>query len=286
MRYVVSEDNELSRKLADHLECRLIVPEVRIFSDGEQKITLPKLRKNSKIVVIQYAYPETNSRIMRSLMIISRLKEITDDITLAIPYMPYARQDKEFLKGEIITSKAISKLYNRFELKILTVDIHSKLVLKFFKNIEDISAVNVIGDYCSKIRLNNPVVVSPDMFWKKQASILARYIHADSFALNKFRDRKTGKLKILSSKTLPIKGRDIILCDDMISTGKSMILAAKFCKKNKSGKIIAICTHGLFIKDAKKKIKESGISKIIYTNTSNEKDYSIDISKTIAERLV
>lgn len=286
LNYIISEKNILSEKIAKYLNGKLIIPEVRIFPDGEQKILLPKIKNNSKIIVIINSYPKLDSNIIRSFLLISKLKEISQKITLIIPYMPYARQDKEFLPGEIITSKIIANLYNKLNIeRILVVDIHSNLVLKFFKNIHNISAVKTLGDYCSKMKLNHPIVVSPDLFWKKHAESLADCLDSESFALNKFRDRRTGLLKILPSKVLPIKGRDVIIFDDMISTGQSMILAAKFCKKNKCGKIVAVCTHGLLVNDAEKNMRNAGISKIICTNTIYQRKDSVDISRIIIENL-
>lgn len=286
MNYVIAENNDLNRKITKSIKGRLIVPEVRIFPDGEQKILLPNIKKNSRIIVIQNFHTELDSSIVKSLIIISKLKEFSNRITLIIPYMPYARQDKEFLSGEIITSKFIANLYNKFKLeKILVVDIHSNIVLKFFNNIQNLSTTNTIGDYCSKIKLNKPVIVAPDLFWKKHAQKLARRLHTESFALNKFRDRRSGKVKILPSKFIPVKGRDIILFDDMISTGQSMILAASFCKKKRCGKIIAVCTHGLLIKDVKRRMKEAGISEIICTNSIGHGQSFIDISKIIIDNL-
>lgn len=286
LKYVIAENNDLSKNIAKQLNGKLIIPQIRIFPDGEQKILLPRIKKNSKIIIIHDSYPKLDSSIIKTILLVSKLKEISQKIILVIPYMPYARQDKEFLSGEIVTPKVIANLYNKLKLeKIIVIDIHSNLVLKYFKNIQNISAVDEIGKQCAKIRLKNPIIISPDLFWKKQAKKLASILNTESFALNKFRDRKTGKLRILPTKSIPMRNRDIILFDDMISTGQSIILAANFCKKNNCRNIIAVCTHGLLINDAEKRMKKSGISKILYTNTIPKPNYSVDISNIIIKNL-
>lgn len=284
--YVIAEKSDLSLKISKYFNAKLVIPQGKIFPDGEQKIILPRIKNKSKIFIIINSYPHLDSSIIKSFLLISKFQEKSNKITLIIPYLPYARQDKEFRSGEIITSKTIANLYNKLRLeKILVVDIHSNIVLNFFRKICNVSAINIISDYCSKMKFGNPVIVAPDLFWKNHAEMLAKSLKTESFALNKFRNRDTGELTILPSKTIPIKHRNIILFDDMISTGNSMIKAANYCKNMGCAKIIAVCTHGILVNDAQKKMKRAGISEIIYTNTINSDKYSIDISKAIIENL-
>ena len=108
----------------------------------------------------------------------------------------------------------------------------------------------------------------------------------DFIALEKHRDRKTGKVEIKTKKHDGVKGRDMIIVDDMISTGGSIAKAAEFLKKQKSGKIYACCTHALLIGDAEKNITKAGVAKIISTNTIPGKTSLVDVSSIIVKALV
>src|SRR5574338_735686 len=101
----------------------------------------------------------------------------------------------------------------------------------------------------------------------ERARNFANLLGTDFIALDKHRDRKTGEVTIKTTDHHEVKGRDLILVDDMISTGGSIMKASQYLKKQKCGKIYACCTHALLIGDAEKKIKKAGVTKIISTNS-------------------
>ena len=143
--------------------------------------------------------------------------------------MGYARQDREFLDGEIITIGVVGKLLKASGVKkVLTVDIHSKLALKELKiPSENVSAMKGLVKYFQKMKMRDVLVVSPDLGGKERAKAFASLLKTDFIALKKHRDRKTGKVNILSEK-VGVKNRDLILVDDMISTGGSIVKATNF----------------------------------------------------------
>ena len=100
----------------------------------------------------------------------------------------------------------------------------------------------------------------------------------------KQRDRKTGKVNILSGK-VEVKNRDLIIVDDMISTGGSIIKATQFLKKQKCKRVFVACTHALLVNDAAKKIKSAGVTQIISTNTIPGDSAKVDVSKVISDAL-
>ena len=104
-------------------------------------------------------------------------------------------------------------------------------------------------------------------------------------ALKKSRDRDTGEVSIDEKLDSSIVGRDVILVDDMISSGDSIIKACRVLKKNRSGKIYVMCAHALLIGDAIQKIKASGIEDLIATNSIPNKWAKVDISPIISANL-
>jgi ribose-phosphate pyrophosphokinase len=277
----------LAKRIASKLKSKFVGCELRVFPDGESKITL-KDKPKGRTIVVQSIYPPVDSNLIRSLAIVSQARSCSSQVYAVIPYMGYARQDKQFLPGEIITMELVAKMFKAAgATKIIVVDIHSVTALKHLQiPAKNVSAIEELVKYFKKLSLNNPLVVSPDRGGMERARIFANLLDVDFIALEKHRDRKTGKVEIKTKKHDGVKGRDMILVDDMISTGGSIVKAAEFLKKQKSGKIYACCTHALLIGDAEKKIIKAGVTKIISANTIPGKTSIVDVSSIIVKALV
>jgi ribose-phosphate pyrophosphokinase len=280
-----SED--LARKLSKKIKANLVKSEIKVFPDGESKITLIGKISKKKSVVVQSMYPPVDTNLVQALSLITKAKENSSEVVVVIPYMGYARQDREFLPGEIVTMKVLGKLFKSAGAsKIIVVDIHSSIGLKHFSiKTKNVTAIPDLVGFFKKLSLKNPLIVSPDQGGKERAKEFAKEFNSDYIALKKTRDRKTGKVKI-KTKNLEVKNRDLILVDDIISTGGSIIKATQFLKKQKCKRIYVACTHALLMNDAEKKIKKAGVTSIISTNTIPGKTSKVDISKTIAKAIM
>ncbi len=158
------------------------------------------------------------------------------------------------------------------------------MALKYFKiSAKNISAVPELVKYFKKLNLNNPLVVSPDMGGITRAKEFAKLFKSGFLGLQKQRNRKTGKVQIKNSNIKAAANRDLIIVDDMISTGGSIIKAAEFLKKQRCRKIFVACTHALLIDNAEKKIRKSGVTKIVSVNTIPGKTAVVDASSLIAK---
>ena len=144
--------------------------------------------------------------------------------------------------------------------------------------------MEVLVKYFKKMKMKNPLVVSPDLGGKERAEKFAKLLKTEFIALKIHRDRKTGKVNILSGK-VNVQNRDLILVDDMISTGGSIVKATQFLKKQKCKRIFVACTHALLVNEAAKKIKNAGVSQIISTNTIPGESAKVDVSKVISDAL-
>ena len=142
-----------------------------------------------------------------------------------------------------------------------------------------------LANYIKRLKLKDPLVVSPDQGGTERAKKFAHVLKTDFIALKKNRDRKTGRINIVTAK-VSVKDRDLILVDDMISTGGSIIKATQFLKKQKCRRVYVACTHGLFVNGAEKKIKQAGVTQIISTNTIPSNSSKVDVSKILAESLL
>jgi len=275
---------DLAKRLARKLKAVYIETETKIFPDGESKITLRKIPKKSVILVVQSTYPPVDTNLLQALSIISQVRKISSRTFAIIPYMGYARQDKQFLSGEVITMSVVAKMLQSVGAKkVIVVDIHSNTALNHF-NIptENVSAVPELAKYFKKLNLKNPLVVSPDMGGYSRSKKFASLLKTDFIVLKKHRDRKTGRVNIQTAK-VDVQGKDLILVDDIISTGGSIIKAAQFLKKQKCKRVFVACTHGLLVEGAEKKIRKAGVSRIISTNTIPGNTSKVDVSGILAK---
>jgi ribose-phosphate pyrophosphokinase len=279
--------SELAKKIARRLNAVYVKTENREFPDGESKIIVKKIPRNSIIVVVQSTHPPVDTNLLHLLSIISNARKYSSKIYAVIPYMGYARQDREFLDGEIVSISVIGKLLRSVGAKkIITVDIHSKMALQQLKIAsENVTAIIELVKYFKKKNLKNTLIVSPDLGGKQRAEKFASLMNVDFIALKKNRNRKTGKVNILT-KNVDVRDRDLILVDDIISTGGSIIKSAQFLKKQKCKRVFVACTHALLVNDAENKIKKAGVTEIISTNTIPKKTSKVDVSKILADAIL
>ena len=278
----------LAKELSKKIKANLVKSEIRVFPDGESKITLIGKISKKKSVVVQSIYPPVDTNLVQALSLITKAKENSSEVIVVIPYMGYARQDREFLPGEIVTMKVLGKLFKGAGAsKVIVVDIHSLIGLKYFSiKTKNVTAIPDLVKYFKKLSLKDPLIVSPDQGGKNRAKEFAKEFNLDYIALEKTRDRKTGTVKIKTKNLKQVENRDLILVDDMISTGGSIIKATQFLKKQKCKKIYVACTHALLMNDAEKKIEKAGVTSIISTNTIPGKTSKVDISKTVAKAIM
>ena len=279
--------SELAKKIARRLDAVYVKTENREFPDGESKIVVKKIPRNSIILVVQSTHPPVDTNLLHLLSIISNARKYSSKIYAVIPYMGYARQDREFLDGEIVSISVIGKLLRSVGAKkIITVDIHSKMALQQLKiSSENVTAITELVKYFKKKKLKNPLIVSPDLGGKQRAEKFASLMNADFITLKKNRNRKTGKVDILT-KNVDVKDRDLILVDDIISTGGSIIKSTQFLKKQKCKRVFVACTHALLVNNAENKIKKAGVTEIISTNTIPKKTSKVDVSKILADAIL
>ena len=278
----------LARKIAKKLQAKYLKVTLKVFADGESKLTISGRVNKGTIIVVSSMGPPVDSNLIRTLSLISKSREMSSNVIAVVPYMGYAKQDKEFLKGEIVTISVIAKLFKAVgATRLIVVDFHSPNALSFFKlPTKNISTVSLFTEYFKNYKLKNPLVISPDMFWKSNAEKFAKHINTTAVAINKQRNRKTGKLVIKPPFPKFSKGQDIILFDDMVSTGGTILKTIQFLKKENFRKMYVVCTHPVFVGDAERKIKKAGVTKIIGTNSIEGKFSKMDLSGIVSKAIL
>jgi ribose-phosphate pyrophosphokinase len=284
---IIISDNRNS-SLAKNISLDLNVPyvnaDLRVFADGESKIRLDNVAKRN-CIIIHSTYPPTDQHLMQLFMIIYKCKQDgASDICVVNPYLAYARQDKVFVEGEIVTINLIGRILASLgTTKLVTIDMHSPRSLNYSFEIVDLSAIPSLASYVKKnITLNKPIVISPDEGGIQRANKFARVIGIDMLSLIKKRDRLTGDVSISLSDQQPLENRDALIVDDMISTGNSIVKATEILKKNNIGNVYVFCTHALLLDGAKEKLLKAGIKEVISTNSIPNEFTKVDLSSVIS----
>ena len=279
----------LAGALAGRLGADLVRSKIDVFEDGESRITVGGGLSGGQTVVVQSVCPPVDTNLVRALMLVSRAAECSERVVAVIPYMGYARQDREFLPGEIVTTRALGRLFRGAGAsEIVMVDIHSAAGMGHFEiKSTNVTAVpDLVGYFTRRPGLRDPLVISPDQGGKERTREAAEGAGLGHVALTKDRDRRTGSVEIRTeSVSGAVSGRDILLVDDMISTGGSIVKAARFLKGQGCGRIYVGCTHGLLIGGAGGRIMGAGVEEIISSNTVPGRTAVVDVSGAIADAI-
>jgi len=261
---------ELGQKIAKLLNAEVVPVFLKIFPDGESYIRFEtESLQNEDVIIVQTTSPPQDQRLIQLLLMADNALDMkAKSITAVVPYFAYNRQDKRFLQGEAFSIKTIMKLLEKCDIsKIISVNAHSPSVLKTFGiPVEDLSAIPLLAEYFKTKRLaENPVSLS---LGKKALSMAAeahQVLKGGFDYVSTKRDVVTGNVT-LEEKELSVENRDVIIFDDIISSGGTMAKAVKFAKDNGARKVYAACVHPLLIGDSQKRILENGAEEIIGTD--------------------
>jgi ribose-phosphate pyrophosphokinase len=275
---------EIATTLAAKLGGKLLPVEVTEFPDGESKIRIGEDVRNKKVIVVQSTYPPVDKHILQLLALCHKLSEDGADVFCAVPYLGYARQDREFLPGEVVTLSVLGRLMRSVGIKrLVTVDIHSVKALGLFSfPVYSTSSIPLLAEYIGgHFELKQPIAVSPDFGSSTRVEAFSAVLKCEHVSFKKSRDRKTGEITT-EEQNLDLKGRDAIIIDDMISTGMSIVKSAQLLKKYGATRVITACAHAVLIAGAADRIMSAGVDELIATNSIPGKFSKVDITPLLA----
>lgn len=282
-----SHGKHLGYLIAKRLKSRHSILSTDKFPDGELRIRFFSGLRNQNAFLVQSFYSNVSDCIIEAILAAKTAKELkAKKVALIAPYFPYMRQDKQFHKGEAISQKIISGIFDNYFDAVYLMDPH----LHRKKRLEDIfktkskklTANNLIAEYINK-NIKNPVIIGPDEESYKWAKNVADMLGAESRILKKKR-HSSYHVEVKLNKNIDLKNKNAVIVDDIISTGHTIIETAKILRKLGARKIYCICVHGIFAGDALNKLKKMKIE-VISTNTIPNKAAKIDVSGVIAESL-
>ena len=260
----------LSNKISEYLDVPLVNPQIRKFANGEIYCEIEKNVRGADVFVMQTLSAPVNDNLMELLIMIDALKRASAaSITAVIPHYGYSRQDRKASPRTPISAKLIADVITvAGASRVITMDLHAGQIQGFFNiPFDNIFASPVILDYIQKnISTENLVLVSPDAGGVERCRWYGKRLHTDIAMIDK---RRTGPNVAKAMNIVgDVNGKDVIIVDDMIDTGGTLVEAATTLKKHGAGKIYAFATHGVFSDPAAERLGgDNDLESVIITDT-------------------
>jgi len=267
--YSGSSNEELAKKLAKALRVKLGRIEVSRFSNDEGRVYVTEPKVDSKVVVVQSLSIPTDTHLVEFSLICDALRRKgAKRIIAVIPWLGYSKQDKVFRPGEALSIKVVAKILElNFLDKIYVLNLHSQLIKKSFRRpIIELTARPLIEDYFKNKVTRDHVVVAPDKGSVASCRQLAKDLGVPLVKITKKRDRKTGIIAV-TGMTGEVKGKRVIIKDDMIATGSTMIEVSKFLKAKGAKSIEVGAVHHLYVPGTQSRLNRDGIDQLVVTDT-------------------
>jgi len=273
---------ELAQEVADHLNIPLGLIDRGRFPDGEISIQLLESVRGRDVFVLQSIALDPNIYLMELLIIIDALRRSSArSIVAVLPYFGYCRQDRKDQPRVPITAKLVANLLvEAGATRILAIDLHAGQLQGFFDiPVDHIHGSKPLLERFKELNVDNCIVVAPDVGSVKIARNFASQLSLDFAIINKHRVSSTN----IDEVTLigEVKGKNILLADDMCSTGGTLVSAAKACREKGACRIFAAVTHGLCVGCSVEEIENSLIEAVLMTNTIPYTDRLAGSSKWI-----
>lgn len=269
-----------SKKIADYLEVKLGRIVNNFFPDREISMRFEDNVRGRDVFIVQSVAHYPNDYLMELFIMADALRRASaKSISAILPYFGYSRQDRKDKARVPITARLIADLIETAGInRVLTMDLHSGQIQGFFDiPVDNLYGRPVLCEAFMKLQLQKLIVLAPDLGAIKIARAYANQLNGE-FAVMDKRRINSQEVEILSIIG-DVSDKNVLLVDDMCSTGVTMIKAAASCKKAGAKKIYAAFTHGLFVQDALDNLFESPIEKIFVSD-------SIPLKRTVsAEKL-
>jgi ribose-phosphate pyrophosphokinase len=285
---------ELAKDICKDLKVKLQEALVGRFSEGEIRVKINENVRGKDVFIVQPTCPPSNDNLMELLIMIDALRRASANrITAVIPYFGYARQDRKDQPRVPITAKLVANLLTTAGAnRILTMDLHAGQIQGFFDiPVDHLFSVGVFVDYLTKMNIKDLVAVSPDVGSIKMARAYAKRVSAGLAIIDKRRvsPEKAEVIHIMGE----VEDKNVVIVDDMIATGSSLIEAVEALKKAKAKTIYAAITHGILSGPAIQRIDQcKGLEKLIISDSvpltadkQNAKIEVLSVANLLAEAI-
>jgi len=274
--FACKQSMELAEKIAKEFGAELGKVITTTFSDGEFQPAFEESVRGRRVFIIGSTFPNADNLMEMLLMLDAAKRASARHITAVMPYFGWARQDRKDKPRVAIGAKLVANLLQAAgATRIMTMDLHADQIQGFFeKPVDHLFASTIFMSYINKLDLDNLTIASPDMGGSKRAYAYSKYLLSDVVICYKQRKKANviGHMELIGD----VKGKNVILVDDMIDTGGTLTRAADLMMERGALSVRAICTHPILSGNAYEKIQNSKLTELIVSDTIPLKQ---DISK-------
>lgn len=281
-----TDDQSQAQELAKQAGINYAAINVHHFPDGESKVTLPS--PLAEHVMVYQSLDNPNNKLIELILVAKGArKQGVKSVTLISPYLGYMRQDKAFHEGEVVSQQVIGHLLAQYFDNILTVDAHLHRISELSQAIPCKKAINItatspMADYLHH-HIESPFLIGPDGESEQWVDDIAQQDDLDYRIATK--TRLGDKSVQINLPEADYQGRHIVLVDDVASTGKTLLAAAKELKEYKPASISVLVTHALFVDDAMSQLRAVGVDNIWSCDSITHSTNVISLAGFLAENL-
>ena len=258
----------LSKAVCSYLELPLGGAKIEKFPDGEKLIRVEDDVRGRDCFVIQSTCRPVDENLVELLIYLDCLKRASAKrVTAVIPYFGYARQDRKDEGRVPITAKLVANIITAAGAdRILTIDLHAQQLQGFFDiPVDHLTGELVLSKYFHDKKIEKLTVVSPDVGNIKIASRYTSHLGGDLAIVHK---RRVSGSEVQAQELIgSVEGRNILMCDDMITTAATVCSAAKLVKERGAKNVCVGATHGVFAPGAVEKLSKAPIDEVVVTDT-------------------
>ena len=259
---------QLARQIAEYLGMHLGRASVDAFPDGEVLVKLEEDVRGQDVFIIQPTCPPVNETLMELLIFMDCARRASAErITAVVPYFGYARQDRKDEGRVPITAKLAANLITvAGASRVLTLDLHAAQVQGFFDlPVDNLYAEPILSRHYTQQELGELVLLSPDVGNAKRARLYARRLNGDLAIIDK--QRVSGSEAEMGRIIGEVKGKTVLMMDDMITTAGTICSAARLAMDQGAKRVLAGATHGVFCGPAIERLREAPIDELVVTDT-------------------
>ncbi|MFH0713289.1 MAG: ribose-phosphate diphosphokinase [Candidatus Micrarchaeota archaeon] len=284
-----SGGNEIAKGIAKNLKVPFSELKVQRFPDKEIDFRFTVSVKNRKVILVQTLSPDPDEKLVELLLAIRTAKELgAEKVTVVVPYLAYARQDIRFHSGEVVSNHIISDFIEHAgadEFYTVATHLHRIRSLSeiFLIPSHDVLIHKEMADYVEKKFGKNVVLMGPDEESLRVVKTIANDVGCQYGTFLKKRFSGT-KVKNVAFANIDVKGKTVIVVDDMVSTGGTILEAAKHLRKMGAKSVSCLTVH-LLLEEVGKKLLRNGIKVVAASNSIPSKFAVIDASKALAASL-
>jgi ribose-phosphate pyrophosphokinase len=278
---------ELAEKVAKQANFDTVAVASRIFPDGESYVRLEGNVEGEHAIIVQTTCAPQDSHLMQlAFMAASAKRNNAKKVTAVVPYLAYARQDKIFLPGESISIETVAAMLMAAGIdELVTVNVHEANALRLFTfPAKTVSAIPLLADHFVQKGVEKAFALSPDkgaMYIAQQAQTV---LQCEVGYLEKHRDRYTGQTTQTASH-LNVRGKSVVIFDDIISTGGTIVGAAKILREQGAAHVYTACVHGLLVGDAEQRILDAGVEEIVATDSVPSRHSKVSLAPLLSKEL-